>query len=239
MLEKLNSFLDTVFAADSATGITENAFTIQNFLIVVFIGFICGLIISAGYILCNRKDGGLTPDMVITLLILPVLISLIIFFVGNQVARAFSIAGIFTIVRFRSVQTKPTDITYIFFTVVAGLISGLGYIWYSIIISVILTVIIYLIKLMKYGIPKTESVNLKITVPESLNFNNVFEEILEKYTVSYRLMRIKSTDYGSLFVINYFCVLKSTADRKMMLDELRTRNGNMDISLSAVGFESE
>ena len=238
-MDKLNAFLDTIFTIDQATGTIGNVFTLQNFLTIVLMGFVCGLIISYGYILSNRKDGGFTADMMITLLMLPVLVSLIMFFVGNQVARAFSIAGIFTIVRFRSIQTKPKDITYIFFTVVSGLINGLGYIWYALGIAIVLTTLIFLIKLVKYGTPKTESVNLKITVPEALNFDNAFEEILDKYTVNYRLMRIKSTDYGSLFVLNYFCILKSTADRKKLIDELRTRNGNMDIAMSATDFENE
>lgn len=238
-MDKINEFLDTIFTIDQTTGVIGNVFSLQNFITIIMMGFVCGLIISAGYMLCNKTDGGFTSDMMITLLMLPVLVSLIMFFVGNQVARAFSIAGIFTIVRFRSIQTKPKDITYIFFTVVSGLINGLGYIWYALGIAIVLTTLIYLIKLLKYGTPKTESVNLKITVPEALNFDKVFEEVLDKYTVSYRLMRIKSTDYGSLFVLNYFCVLKSNANRREMLDELRTRNGNMDIALTATDFETE
>ncbi|HPE94486.1 MAG TPA: DUF4956 domain-containing protein [Bacillota bacterium] len=224
-----NSFFETILSTETEE--SAESLTMGNLFLVIGISFLCGIIIAGGYMLCRRKEGYQT-SFILTILVMPVLTSMVIFFVGNKIARAFSIAGIFSIVRFRSMQTNPRDIAYIFFSVCTGLICGLGYVAYAVVVAVVLSVVMFLISLINFGEPKKKSMELKISVPEELNFDNVFDDIIKKYTLSYKLARIKTSDYGSLYVLSYYVVMSADADTRALIDELRVKNGNMDIALT-------
>lgn len=218
------------------TSINTGTFTLSNILIVIGTSIILGLAICLTYIKTHKKEG-YVPSFTITLIMLPVIISIIILLVGNNVARAFSLAGAFSIIRFRSAPGDPKDISYIFFTLAVGLASGMGFIGYAVLFTIILCLVMIIIDITKFASPKSKSLELKITVPENLNYEGVFEDILEKYTVNWNLARVRTRDFGSLFELSYRVSMKPEENTKKFIDELRCRNGNLNIILTSDGLE--
>lgn len=212
------------------------SFTLANALIVIFSSIILGLIISMVYIQTHKKEG-YSSSFPVTLIMLPVIISIIILLVGNNVARAFSLAGAFSLIRFRSAPGDPKDIAYVFFTLAVGLTCGMGYIGYAVIFTLILCAVMLVLFYTKFAMPKSKTMQLKITVPEDLNYEGVFEEILNKYTDTYHIEKVKTKDFGALFELTYLLTLRSDVDQKKFIDEIRCRNGNLNISLTINGFE--
>lgn len=210
---------------------TGESFTFSNALIVIISSIILGLIISLSYMKTNKKSG-YNSGFITTLVMLPLIISIIILLVGNNVARAFSLAGAFSIIRFRSAPGDPKDISYVFFTLAVGLSCGMGYIGYAVIFTVVLCALMLILNFFKFGINKSESMELKITVPEDLNYEDAFKEILNNYTKTWKLDRIRTRDFGALFELNYKINLAENISQKKFLDELRCRNGNLNISLT-------
>ena len=217
---------------------TGESFTLTNALIVIFASILLGLAISIVYLKTNSKNG-YNSGFPITLIMLPVIISIIILLVGNNVARAFSLAGAFSIIRFRSAPGDPKDIAYVFFTLAVGLTCGMGYIGYAVIFTVILCALMYILDITKFSVPKGKSMQLKITVPEDLNYEGVFEEVLSNFATSYTIERVRTRDFGALFELYYRVQLKPDVNQKEFLDELRCRNGNLNINLTMAGFEDK
>ena len=209
---------------------TGESFTLVNALIVIFASILLGLVISCVYMKTNKKNNN--SGFTITLVMLPVIISIIILLVGNNVARAFSLAGAFSIIRFRSAPGDPKDIAYVFFTLAVGLTCGMGYIGYAAIFTIILSALIFILNSLNFAEPKGKSMQLKITVPEDLNYDGVFEDVLDKFTTSYSIDRVRTRDFGSLFELSYSLQLKPETNQKNFLDELRCRNGNLNITLT-------
>ena len=216
---------------------TGESFTFANSLIVIFTSIILGVVICASYMKIHKEEV-YSQGFVTTLIMLPVIISIIILLVGNNVARAFSLAGAFSIIRFRSAPGNSRDIAYIFFTLAVGLACGMGYIGYAIIFTVILCSVMFILNITKFTVPKTKMMTLKITIPEDLNFEGVFDEILNRYTTSWNISRIRTRDFGALFEINYNLSIKPEINQKQFIDELRCKNGNLNISLT-VGSTGE
>lgn len=183
------------------------------------------------YMFTNR-DKHYSQGFVITLAVLPAIISIIILLVGSNVARAFSLAGAFSIIRFRSNAGDAKDITYIFITLAAGLACGAGLIAYAMLFVVIISAFLILISLIGFGVPKNKVRILKITIPESLNYEEAFADIFSETTVKCELTKIKTSDLGSMFVLVYEVVTKPDVKDKDFIDMLRCRNGNCDIILS-------
>jgi len=191
---------------------------------------ILGILISIVYIKTHKEEG-YTASFTVTLIMLPAIIAIIILLVGNNVARAFSLAGAFSLIRFRSAPGDPKDIAYVFFTLAIGLACGIGYIGYAVIFAIILCAVMVVLNHINYAEPKDMSMTLKLTVPEDLNFQNLCDDILEKYTNSWKMKRVKTSEFGTLFEVVYNIELKQEVDQKKFIDELRCRNGNLNISL--------
>ena len=217
---------------------TGESFTLANALLVIGSSIILGLLISLAYMYTHKKEG-YTPGFTITLIMLPVIISIIILLVGNNVARAFSLAGAFSIIRFRSAPGDPKDISYIFFTLAVGLACGMGYIGYGVIVTVILCIIMIVLDKIKFAVPKTKNMRLKILVPEDLNYEGVFDKILDSYSTNWATESVKTKDFGELFEISYKIHLKEGVSQKNLIDELRCKNGNLTIALTSAGLEEK
>lgn len=217
--------LDTIL-----TSTTGESLTLTNTLIILVVSIILGLIISISYMKTSKEEV-VTSGFAITLIMLPAIISIIILLVGNNVARAFSLAGAFSIIRFRSEPKDPKDISYIFFTLAVGLSAGMGYIVYAILFTIILCLIMFILKFINYAEPDKSCLELRITIPENLNYENVFDDILKKYTSSWKFKKIKTKEFGSLFEITYSVVMNS-GNQKKFIDEIRCRNGNLGVILS-------
>lgn len=230
--------LDSTILQTIISSTTGESFTLINTLSIILSSIILGLVISLVYIKTNKKNV-YSANFPITLIMLPVIIAIIILLVGNNIATAFSLAGAFSIIRFRSAPGDPKDIAYVFFTLAVGLTCGMGYIGYGLIFTIILCALMVILDLTKFGMSKTKIVQLKITVPEDLNYEHTFDEILNNYTNSWRIENIRTRDFGALFELIYKINLKEDANQKKLIDDLRCRNGNLNISLTLSGFEEK
>ena len=214
------------------------SFTLANTLIIIFSSILLGLVISFIYILTHKKEG-YAPSFPVTLIMLPAIISIIILLVGNNVARAFSLAGAFSLIRFRSAPGDPKDIAYVFFTLAVGLTCGMGYIGYAIVVTLILCALLTILDITGYATSKNKMAKLKIIIPEDLNYEGVFDEVLNKFTISWNVDSVRTRDFGALFEIQYIIKVDSNLDQKNFIDELRCINGNLNITLLMSGFEEK
>lgn len=190
-----------------------------------------GFIISLVYLLTHKKEG-YSQAFCVSLILLAPIVGMVILVIGNNVATAFSLAGAFALVRFRSAPGDPKDIAFVFLSVTMGLTCGLGYSLYAAVAVAILCAIILVLHFTKYAGKNRSTYELKITVPETLNYVGAFDETLDKYCVSYKMTRVKSVDFGALFEISFEVTLKDDKQIRQMLDDLRALNGNLKLMLS-------
>ncbi len=217
---------DSIFSTLSA----DDSLTLPGLLITLGVALLLGLAISFVYMKTHKTK---TPSQsfALTLVVLPVVITVIILLVGNNVARAFSLAGAFSIIRFRSAPGDPKDITYVLLCMAVGLATGMGFIAYAVIVATLLCLVMILLNVVRFGKTGRTEKLLKIVIPESLDYENAFDSIMEKYTLSSTLRRVKTTDLGSLYELSYVIVTKDDISEKEFIDELRCRNGNLNITL--------
>lgn len=199
-------------------------------ILTILIAFISGGIISTTYRKTASK-ADYSQSFGITMILLPAVVSIIIFLIGSDIARAFSLAGAFSIIRFRSAPGEPKDIAYVLFAMASGLASGVGAFGYALLITVTLCVV--MLVLFKYRFKSTSNKIrlLNITIPEDLDYEIAIEPLLAEYSTVYTLKKIKTTALGSLYQLNYELELKPDVSIKTFLDDLRCRNGNLNISL--------
>ena len=206
--------------------------TVGGAVITMLVAIVFGAVIGLTYY--KTQEENYQRSMAVTLLMLPIILSVIIMFVGSNIARAFSLAGTLSIIRFRSAPGDPKDIGFIFFDIAAGLACGVGLYGYGAIFVVLICFVMLLTEKFVLFEKKSLEKTLRITIPESLNYQGAFDEILKKYTKKYTLTRIKTTDLGSLFELNYNVIMLHDEDEQEFINELRCRNGNLNIIL-AVG----
>lgn len=225
--------LETILSATAGESLT-----FINTLVIIVASIILGLVISLVYIKTHKKEG-YAPSFTITLIMLPIIISIIILLVGNNVARAFSLAGAFSIIRFRSNPGDPKDISYVFFTLAVGLACGMGYVGYATIFTIILCGLMIILDMIKFATPQSRSMQLKIIVPENLNYEELFDDILNQYTDSWKMERVRTREFGALFELSYRVNMKEYGSKKQFIDELRCKNGNLNISLGLCESEEK
>lgn len=222
--------LDTIIS--STTG---ESFTLTNTLIILGVAIILGVLISIVYMKTNKVY---TEAFPLTLIMLPVIISIIILLVGNNVARAFSLAGAFSIIRFRSAPGNPKDLSYVFFTLAVGLALGMGYIGYGVLFTIILCAVMIILAKINFGDTKGNKLKLKITIPENMNYEDAFNDILDRFTTSWKLVRVKTKEFGALYELSYEVVM-NPGTQKQFMDEVRTRNGNLTVSLTMAEYSDK
>ena len=223
------NFNDLISSA--ATGDIASSLTIVSVLEILASSVIIGLVISLVYLFTHKKEG-YSQAFCVALILLAPIVGLVILLIGNNVARAFSLAGAFALIRFRSAPGDPKDIAFVFLSVVMGLACGMGYWLYAAIATVVICLVIIILHLTNYAGKKGDVYTLKITVPETLNYVGAFDETLNKYTNSFKLVRVKSVDFGALFELSFTVELKDDKQMREMLDDLRAMNGNLKIMLS-------
>lgn len=217
---------------------TSGTISTKEAMICVGVALAMGLIISLIYMFSDRRRR-ISPNFAITLVILPAVVAVVIMLVESDVARALSVAGAFALVRFRSIPGDSKDITSVFFAMSIGLATGLGCIKMAVIITVLVGAVYFVLMVTGYGVMKTTEKTLRITIPENLNFQGAFDDLFEEYTKSRTLDRIRTTNLGSLYELTYTVLMKNDADEKKFIDELRCRNGNLNISLCGVETPKE
>lgn len=213
------------------TATTDNTISIGTSMLGIGTAVLLGLIIGIAYMFMCRKER-YNRDFIIGLVILPAIVAAVILLIGSNVARAFSMAGAFALVRFRSVPGNAKDIAIVFFAMASGLACGLGYVTFACVFVVIMIVILILLTVFNFAQPHTDIKQLRITIPESLNYSDVFDEVMNKFTEKAELRKVKTTNMGTMFELSYNVVVKGSVNEKEFIDNLRMRNGNLNISLS-------
>lgn len=215
------------------TAVSDGSISIAQAAIAIGTSFIIGFIIAAVYMFMCKKEG-YQKNFIIGLAMLPAVVAVVILLVGSNVARAFSMAGAFALVRFRSAPGSAKDISIVFFTMAAGLACGLGYVTFAAVFTVVMLLVLIGATLMGFGDRMADRKQLKITIPENLNYSSVFDDIFDKYTSEYRLERVKTANMGTMFELTYDVRLKDNDKEKQFIDELRVRNGNLNIMMSLI-----
>lgn len=227
-----------MFESIFSTTTDVTTITATNAILTIMISFILGTIISVTYIKTSSKKGH-SQNFALTMVLIPAVVAIIILLIGSNVARAFSLAGAFSIIRFRSAPGDPKDIGYVLFTMAAGLACGSGYFGYAILFTAVLCLLMAILSITKFGSKKTSQKLLKITIPEDLDYEGAFDGIIGKYTTDFELKKVKTTDLGSLYELVYTVTMENNMGQKEFIDALRCRNGNLSITLLMSAESSE
>lgn len=205
--------------------------SLNEFLLCVGSALVIGLILAAFYMYRTRY----TKSFVATLALLPAVVCVVIMMVNGNVGTGVAVAGAFSLVRFRSAPGSAKEIGAIFLAMGTGLIIGMGYLGYAFLCAVLLGSASALYSHLDFWAERKAAryKTLHITIPEDLDYTDVFEPILSSYASSHELTMVKTTNMGSLFRLTYNLTLKNTAKEKELIDKLRCRNGNLEISISA------
>lgn len=199
----------------------------------VAVAVVIGLVIAFVYTLISKKDG-YNKSFIMGLALLPAIVAAVILLVGSNVARAFSMAGAFALVRFRSAPGSAKDISIVFFSMASGLACGLGFVTFAVCFTVLILVVLVIISVTGFGGSSEYKKQLRITIPENLNYMTVFDDVFEKYLSENVLRKVKTTNMGTMFELTYECRMKDDNTQKQFIDELRVRNGNLNITMGTV-----
>lgn len=227
--------MDTIFQ-----GLFDSAATTLNvtdFLTCVATALVIGIIIAFVYTYKSRY----TRSFVVTLVMLPAIVSVVIMMVNGNIGAGVAVAGAFSLVRFRSVPGTAKEIGTIFLAMGTGLVCGMGYLGYAVLFTLIMAGVMALAMASGIGGHKAASRDrrMQITVPEDLDYTTIFDDVLDTYTTDHELVRAKTTAMGSLFKLTYDITLRDAAKEKEFIDLLRCRNGNLEISITRQGGEAD
>ena len=207
---------------------TVNGLDFGSAGLLIISSIFLGLVIAITYMKTAKQC---TKNFLVSLGILPFLVAMAIIMVNGSLGISFAVAGIFGLVRFRSIPGTSREILATFMTVVVGLAIGRGFIGYGVAITAVSCILMIVYNLIPIGNSDNER-KLKVVIPENLNYTNVFDEIFGKYTVKNELEKVKTTNMGAMYELTYIVELKNDIDEKKFLDDLRVRNGNLNIIMS-------
>lgn len=210
------------------TSITSTELNITNFLLCCAVSLFSGFILSLSHNFKNRT----TKSFAVTIALLPIIVQVIIMLVNGNLGTGIAVAGAFSLVRFRSVPGSAKEILSIFMAMAVGLATGVGQIAVALVLTLILTGMNLFYTAFNFGDNGKYSRELKITVPEVLNYTECFKEEFNSYVKNVVLKRVKTTNMGSLYQLTYALTLNKGIDEREFLDKLRTKNGNLEISLN-------
>ncbi|MFI3172266.1 MAG: DUF4956 domain-containing protein [Eubacteriales bacterium] len=229
----LNTMFESIL--DSSTT-TTSSIPVSSFFLCTIISLLLGVFISFLYTYKTKH----TKSFVLTLAILPAVVSMVIMMVNGSIGTGVAVAGAFSLIRFRSVPGTAKEIGAIFLAMGAGLAVGIGYVAFAILFVLIVSLMNLLLTLSSFGDTKKEARTLTITIPEDLDYTSIFEDLFSQYTTSNTLNRVRTTNMGSLFKLTYDIELIDEKSEKKFIDDLRCRNGNLEIIMakqSTVGNE--
>lgn len=221
----LAKFFQGLFDTDMTSVIAPS-----DFLLCIGSALVMGLILSGFYMYRTRY----TKSFVATLALLPAVVCVVIMMVNGNVGAGVAVAGAFSLVRFRSAPGSAKEIGAIFLAMGTGLIVGMGYLGYAFLCTIVLGLVSALYSRLDFGSQKKVGLykTLHITIPEDLDYQDVFDPILKEYVSECELIQVKTSNMGSLFRLTYNLRLNSAGKEKEMIDKLRCRNGNLEITVS-------
>ena len=218
----LNSLFTGIFDSASTTVIP-----VGQFLLCVAVSLLIGGLVAFS----ASRRARFTHSFLAALAALPALVCVTIMMVNGNIGAGVATAGAFSLVRFRSAQGTAREIVLIFMSMVAGIIAGMGYLAYAVLFALIFSGLFLLAGQLDPDLQGLRK-SLRITVPENLDYEGMFDELLAAFCSQWKLDQVKTTNMGSLFKLRYELTLKKGVSEKELIDKLRCHNGNLEISLS-------
>lgn len=209
---------------------TTSVIPVSQFILCIAVSLMIGSAIAWVYTFRSQY----TKSFVVTLAMLPAVVCIVIMMVNGNVGAGVAVAGAFSLVRFRSVPGTAKEIGTIFLAMATGLIAGMGYLGYAVLFSIIMVMVMLLCNILGVGTHQKEvgDKTLRITIPEDLNYGSAFDDIFDRYTDRCDVISVKTSNMGSLYRLTYHVILKNVKQEKEFIDELRCRNGNLEISIA-------
>ncbi|MEG0989123.1 MAG: DUF4956 domain-containing protein [Clostridium sp.] len=208
-------------------------FTVEAVAAAMVTALVLGLVIALLY----KISGAHIGSFVVILAILPLLVQSIIMIINGNLGTSVAILGAFGLVRFRSAPGSAREIGFVFFAMAVGLAVGMGFLSLAFIITIVVGIAILLLEKMNFGSAASKERELRITIPEDLNYTGIFDDLFLSYTKYTRLERVKTTNMGTMYELSYRVEMKKTEEEKNFIDELRCRNGNLAIIFGLVQRE--
>lgn len=208
------------------TSVIGNTMTVLSFVICVAAALVLGVLTSFVFSIRSKH----TSSWKYSIALLPAIVAVVIMMVNGNIGVGLAVAGTFALVRFRSMPGSAKEVTGLFFAVALGLICGTGYIGIACVFFVIIAIAVLVFAVLKFGEADASLRNLKIVIPEDLDYDTVFDDLFEKYTRRHELVHVKTTNVGTMYELTYEVILKDPENSKQFIDELRCRNGNLNIS---------
>ena len=221
--------MNTLAGLFQSLGQVNTGATVLDIALTALISVLTGVLIVLFYAFLNRRRS-FSVEFSVTIIAICSVIALIIAVIGTNIASAFSLAGIMSIVRFRSLQQRPSDIAFIFIAMATGLTIGLGLIVPALVFVLIVGVLlnVFAVIAAKY---KKEVRLLKISVPESMSFEGQFDEVLKKYTTAFDLKRVRLISAGTVMEISFVVTLRGMEKKDEFLAAIREKNNNFNVVL--------
>ncbi len=207
------------------TSTGDTSLTTTDAIVYALAAGVMGVIISLTYI----KTGRISKNFARTLIVMPMLVCVVMMAVNGNFGTSLAVVGAFSLVRFRSLQGSSRDIGFIFFAMTIGIVCAIGEVPLAFILTIVISAIHFVLFFTKYAQADAEDKDLRITIPENLDYSEIFDDLFEQYTKSYKQMAVKTTNMGSMYEINYRVRLKDNRQEKNFLDEIRMRNGNLTV----------
>ncbi len=219
----LDATLSSLFGTTDS--LVSNVSTV-DFLLCCLASIVLGAAVAAIYMFRHTYS----KNFVVTLALLPLIVQMVITLVNGNLGAGIAVMGVFNLVRFRSIPGSAKDIGSVFLAMAIGLATGMGFIMLAVLFTIIVGIVNVGYVLSPFGRQKEPEKTLKITIPEDLEYDGVFDEVLKRYTDEYELIETQTTNMGSLFLLEYAVRMRQQGLEKRMIDELRCRNGNLKIS---------
>ncbi len=220
---------------DSYTGLKNATIEVSDFWICVGVAVALGLLVAFCYMYRNE----FSKNLVISIALLPAIVTVLIMLVNGNIGAGVAVGGVFALTRFRSAQGTAKEITHIFLSMAIGLTLGLGFVGIAVILAVVVEGLNFIFSLTKFGVINDSRRTLKITIPENLDYTTLFDDLFEKYTSQATLDKVKLRNLGTMFRLTYSVTLKDAKLEKEFIDEIRTRNGNLDVLCSKLQTNPE
>lgn len=210
-----------MFSSIIGTGVT-----LVSFLICVVSALVLGVLTAIVFSFRSKH----TSSWKYSITLLPAIVTVVIMMVNGNIGIGLGVAGTFALVRFRSLPGSAKEVTGLFFAVAIGLICGTGYIGLAVLFFVIMAAAVMLLAVLRFGEADASVRSLKIVIPEDLDYDTVFDDLFKEYTIKHELVRSRTTNVGTMYELTYDVILKDPNSTKKFIDELRCRNGNLNIS---------
>lgn len=210
---------------DLFDSIVTGSITIESYLICLLAAGVCGVITAVAASIRSHC----TKSFLSSLVLLPMIVCTVIAMVNGNIGTGVAVMGAFSLIRFRSVPGKARDIVVIFLSMTAGLACAGGYVAIALVFSALVCLGMVILTLIPMG--NERMMDLHITIPESLRYNNEFDDLFAKYLKSHRLIKARTASMGSLYKLQYRVEMKDLKQSQTFIDELRCRNGNLEIAL--------